>query len=144
MNPITTLKTDIKADTWYSVIVDVDFTDINVASKTGGHWAVYLAEDGGEYECLAMDVPYNWHKTAATGNYAVYNMGRAFEAYVYYVDGKTSSVTYDDIMLYDDVREDILLAAGLPCLRRGRLTDGHPSRRPSISYPGLAPYTFDS
>ena len=112
MNPITTLKTDIKADTWYSVIVDVDFTDINVASKTGGHWAVYLAEDGGEYECLAMDVPYNWHKTAATGNYAVYNMGRAFEAYVYYVDGKTSSVTYDDIMLYDDVREDILLVAG--------------------------------
>ena len=107
-NPNTTLKDDLVIGKWYNVIVNADFTDVTVNAKTGGHWAVYLAEDGGEYECLAMDVPYNWHPSANVHDYGFNTMGRAFEAYVY----STSGITYDDIVLYDDTREDILLEAG--------------------------------
>lgn len=106
--PAETIAENLKANTWYSVIMSADISDINGETQTGGKCAVYLAEDGGEYKCLGIDFPFKWVQNA---NYLDHSMiSRAFDVFVDYNQELETqgSIYYDDLVIYHDAREDVL------------------------------------
>lgn len=94
---------EIEPKVWYTLVMYADITDINYTNKTGAKGAAYLAKRGEALKCVAPELTFNFKADSTTGGDKLY---RPFEYNI-----AKSTVYFDNIAIYKDVREADLSAA---------------------------------
>lgn len=94
---------EIEPNVWYTLVMYADITNIDYTNKTGAKGAAYLAKRGEALKCVAPELAFNFKADSTTGGDKLY---RPFEYNI-----AKSTVYFDNIAIYKDVREADLSAA---------------------------------
>lgn len=94
---------EIEPGAWYTLVMYADITNIDYTNKTGAKGAAYLAKRGEALKCVAPELAFNFKADSTTGGDKLY---RPFEYNI-----AKSTVYFDNIAIYKDVREADLSAA---------------------------------
>lgn len=94
---------EIEPGAWYTLVMYADITNIDYTNKTGAKGVAYLAKRGEALKCVAPELTFNFKAGSTTGGDKLY---RPFEYNI-----AKSTVYFDNIAIYKDVREADLSAA---------------------------------
>ena len=93
---------DIEAGQWYTLVMYADITGIKYTEKTGAVGAAYLAKKGATLKCVAPSLAFEFGTTGKGGD----KLYKPLEIAV-----SNSTIHFDNIAIYEDVREAELSTA---------------------------------